>query len=85
MGVPGELLVAGAGVARGYLNREQLSAQRFLADAFSSVSGQRMYRSGDLVRRLPGGELDYLGRIDQQVKIRGFPNRNRRSRVGPSP
>ena len=72
VGVPGELLVAGAGVARGYLNREQLSAQRFLADAFSSVSGQRMYRSGDLVRRLPGGELDYLGRIDQQVKIRGF-------------
>jgi amino acid adenylation domain-containing protein len=72
VGVPGELLVAGAGVARGYLNRPELSAQRFLPDTYSSVSGQRLYRSGDLVRWLPNGELDYLGRIDQQIKIRGF-------------
>lgn len=70
IGVPGELLVAGAGVARGYWERSELTAQRFLQDPF--VPGSRVYRSGDLVRRLPNGELDYLGRIDQQVKVRGF-------------
>jgi amino acid adenylation domain-containing protein len=70
IGVPGELLVAGAGVARGYWERSELTAQRFLADPFTP--GGRVYRSGDLVRRLASGELDYLGRIDQQVKVRGF-------------
>jgi amino acid adenylation domain-containing protein len=69
IGVPGEMYVAGAGVAAGYLDRPELTAQRFLADPFH---GGTMYRSGDLARRLDDGELEYLGRIDQQVKIRGF-------------
>ncbi len=69
IGVPGEMYVAGAGVAGGYLNRPELTAQRFVPDPFR---GGTMYRSGDLARRLGDGELEYLGRIDQQVKIRGF-------------
>ncbi|HEV8246650.1 MAG TPA: amino acid adenylation domain-containing protein, partial [Polyangiaceae bacterium] len=72
IGVPGELLVAGAGVSNGYFRRPELNAERFLEDTFSPLPGGLLYRSGDLVRRLPNGELDYLGRIDQQVKIRGF-------------
>ncbi|TCP59320.1 amino acid adenylation domain-containing protein [Tumebacillus sp. BK434] len=63
LGIPGELHVGGAGVAQGYLNRPELTAERF-TDGF--------YKTGDLVRLLPGGDLEYLGRIDQQVKIRGF-------------
>jgi amino acid adenylation domain-containing protein len=68
-GVPGELHVGGAGVARGYLNRPELTAQRFIADPFGPG---RLYRAGDLARRLANGELDFRGRIDDQVKIRGF-------------
>ncbi|HEY9422636.1 MAG TPA: amino acid adenylation domain-containing protein, partial [Thermoanaerobaculia bacterium] len=68
IGVPGELVVGGAGVARGYLGRPGLTAERFVPD----TEGARLYRSGDLGRFLPSGELEYLGRIDHQVKIRGF-------------
>ncbi len=71
-GVPGELFVGGGGVARGYLGRPDLTAQRFVPDPFASAAGSRLYRSGDLARRLPGGDLEYIGRIDHQVKIRGF-------------
>jgi amino acid adenylation domain-containing protein len=68
----GEIFVGGAGVARGYLNRPELSAERFIADPFSAVPGARMYKSGDLARRLADGEVEYLGRGDAQVKIQGF-------------
>ncbi|WP_231421813.1 non-ribosomal peptide synthetase [Pseudomonas sp. Leaf59] len=69
MGVVGELYVGGAGVARGYLNRDELNAERFLADP---ATGLRMYRTGDLGRLLADGSVEYLGRNDDQVKIRGF-------------
>ncbi|HEX6240682.1 MAG TPA: amino acid adenylation domain-containing protein [Polyangiales bacterium] len=70
-GVAGELCIAGRGVALGYLNRPELSAQRFVQDP-DAPAGERMYRTGDLVRYAPSGALVYLGRLDQQVKIRGF-------------
>ncbi|HEV7509096.1 MAG TPA: amino acid adenylation domain-containing protein [Thermoanaerobaculia bacterium] len=71
VGVPGEIAVGGQGVARGYLGRPELTAQRFVPDPWGSP-GARLYRSGDLARRLPDGDLEYLGRIDHQVKIRGY-------------
>jgi amino acid adenylation domain-containing protein len=76
VGVPGELIVGGAGLARGYLGRPDLTAERFVPDPWSGRPGARLYRSGDLGRFLPPSEgtaeLEYLGRIDHQVKIRGF-------------
>jgi amino acid adenylation domain-containing protein len=71
-GEPGEIYVGGDGVALGYLNRPELTAQRFISNPLAPQSGQRVYRSGDLARRLPNGDLEYLGRIDSQVKVRGF-------------
>jgi amino acid adenylation domain-containing protein len=70
VGVPGELFVGGAGLAAGYLFREELTRQRFLPDPFHE--GNRLYRTGDCVRRRRDGELEYLGRLDEQLKIRGF-------------
>lgn len=71
IGTVGEIYVGGAGVSRGYWRRPALTAERFMPDPFGSP-GSRLYRSGDLARRLPNGELEYMGRCDEQVKIRGF-------------
>ncbi len=71
IGVPGELYVGGMGLAQGYLNRPQLTAERFMPHPFSAEPGARLYKTGDLARYLPDGNLEYLGRIDDQVKIRG--------------
>jgi non-ribosomal peptide synthase protein (TIGR01720 family) len=72
IGVRGELHVGGKAVARGYLHRAELTAERFIPDPYSSQPGARLYRTGDLARYLPDGQLEYLGRADQQVKIRGY-------------
>jgi amino acid adenylation domain-containing protein len=72
IGVPGELLIGGEGLALGYHNREELTREKFVDDPFSMGSRARLYRTGDLVRWREGGTLEFLGRIDQQVKLRGF-------------
>ena len=71
IGVAGEIHIAGAGVARGYLGRPQLTAEKFIPNPFG-VAGSRMYKTGDLGRYLPDGNIEFLGRIDHQVKIRGY-------------
>ncbi len=72
VGVPGELCVGGAGIAKGYLGQPQQTSERFVKDPFSTNANARVYRTGDLARFLPDGNIEFLGRIDQQVKIRGF-------------
>lgn len=72
VGIPGELCVGGAGVALGYLNRPELTAQRFVPNPLSDEPGARLYRTGDLARWLVDGNVDFLGRADRQIKIRGF-------------
>lgn len=71
-GVIGEMYIGGPGVAQGYMNRPELTAEKFIANPFVADTGAKLYRSGDLARRLSNGELEYVGRFDHQVKIRGF-------------
>jgi amino acid adenylation domain-containing protein len=72
IGVPGELFIGGAGLARGYLNRPELTAQKFIPNQLSQGSGARLYRTGDLARYRADGKIEFLGRIDHQIKLRGF-------------
>ncbi|WP_414529157.1 amino acid adenylation domain-containing protein [Nodularia chucula] len=72
IGVPGEIYIGGAGLARGYLNQPELTKERFIFNPFSSKLNSKLYKTGDLARYLPDGNLEYLGRADNQVKIRGF-------------
>ena len=71
-GEVGELLIGGGGVSRGYLGQSALTGERFVPDPFSEVQGARLYKTGDLARELPSGDLDFLGRADHQVKLRGI-------------
>ncbi len=71
VGVPGEILIGGDGVARGYLGRPELTAERFVPDPWSPRGGEALYRTGDLGRFLPDGRIEFLGRLDFQVKVRG--------------
>jgi amino acid adenylation domain-containing protein len=72
LGVPGELYIGGAGVARGYLNRPDLTTERFVCDPFSDQPNARLYKTGDMARHLDDGQIAYLGRIDEQIKILGY-------------
>ena len=71
IGVPGELHIGGVGLARGYWRRSELTAEKFIADPFSKIAGARLYKSGDLARYRPDGAIEYLGRLDSQIKLRG--------------
>ncbi len=72
IGVPGELYIGGDGLARGYLNRSELTTEKFITHPFSNEPNIRLYKTGDLVRYLPDGNVEFLGRVDHQVKVRGF-------------
>lgn len=72
VGVPGDLYIGGVQLARGYLNRPDLTAEKFIPNPFSNTRGERLYKTGDLARHLPDGNIEFLGRIDHQVKIHGF-------------
>ncbi|HEX8129280.1 MAG TPA: MupA/Atu3671 family FMN-dependent luciferase-like monooxygenase [Pyrinomonadaceae bacterium] len=72
VGVQGELYIGGDGLARGYLNHPELTAEKFIPDPFSARAGARLYHTGDAARYLPDGQIEFLGRMDQQVKIRGY-------------
>jgi acyl-coenzyme A synthetase/AMP-(fatty) acid ligase len=71
VGIKGELYISGSGQARGYLNRPELTAEKFVPNPFSQTSGERLYRTGDLVRYQENGSLEFLGRLDSQVKLQG--------------
>jgi amino acid adenylation domain-containing protein len=71
-GATGELHIAGGGVGRGYVNRPELNAQKFIANPFSQTPGERMYKTGDLAHYLPDGQIAFVGRIDEQIKVRGY-------------
>jgi natural product biosynthesis luciferase-like monooxygenase protein len=72
LGVPGELYIGGCGLARGYLNHPELTAEKFIPDPFGGRAGARLYHTGDMARYLPDGNIEFLGRVDQQVKVRGY-------------
>ena len=72
IGVPGELCISGAGIARGYLKRPELTAEKFIKNPFNNDPNSRLYKTGDLVKYLPSGNIEFIGRIDNQVKISGF-------------
>src|SRR5262249_8085905 len=72
IGLAGEIFIGGSGLARGYLGRPELTSERFLPDPFSARPGARLYQTGDRGRRLAGGEIEFLGRRDYQIKLRGF-------------
>lgn len=72
IGVPGELYIGGVALARGYHNRPELTAERFVPNPFSEEPGSRLYKTGDRARYLSDGNLEYLGRVDDQVKLRGY-------------
>ncbi len=72
IGIPAQMYIGGVGLARGYLNRPELTAEKFVPNPFSAEPGARLYKTGDIARYLPDGSIDYLGRIDRMVKVRGF-------------
>src|SRR4028119_1823895 len=85
IGIPGELYIGGAGLARGYLNQPELTAYRFILNPFTNEPGDRLYKTGDLARYLSDGNIEFLGRLDDQIKIRGFRIELGEIEAGPGP